>query len=421
MTATATWPRPRRTVTTSCSACSPALTRCSSPADAATPAAWHRSSTTTSPTACPLPGSRSRRLPSRLTSTPPCSRAARSRARAPTAPGTDAAVHLVTPELYFPDNEDGISAATNTKNGHYELVNLPVSSFDVVFGCGRFGPQWYRSQTGPDGAIAISTAAGVTARVNARLTLAGAISGTVTNSAGKPLSNQCVQASPAGSTGLLNVTGLGFTSNSGFYRIGGLLAGRYVVQFTNCGLGGRTFATQWYKNQANANSATIISVKAGATTRRIDGKLAVGGVLTGKVTGPSGQPQNNVCVEASSPARANEEAISSKSGSYRLAGLATGNYSLTFIPCGGGSLKNLARQTRPGLVHVTAPRTTVVPSVRLVAGGEIAGRLVGPEGNAPAGDTCVEVQPASGGSGGSGRPDLVLTGSRAGLPVLHAV
>ena len=326
-------------------------------------------------------------------------------------PVTGACVEIVNPELYSPDNsEDGFSGAAVIKGGHYELANLPTSAFDVVFGCDHFGPQWYNAQQGPETATAVSTVPGVTTRVNAKLSLAGAITGTVTNSAGKPLRNLCVEATPADSVGTLGASGLGFTTKSGFYRIGDLPSGSYLVDFGGCafGLPGPAYATQWYKNQASVRSATVVHVHSAATVKGIDAPLTIGGDVTGTVTGPAGKPVSNVCVEAtSSGTLASGAATTSSSGHYRLVGLASGNYSLTFAPCNSNA-ENLARQTKPGLVHVTAPRTTGVPSVRLITGGWIAGQVVsGTEGNAPVAGTCVVIQ----GVGHPGNFASVITGS----------
>jgi hypothetical protein len=313
-------------------------------------------------------------------------------------PVTDACVSVTPQQGYFPQFYlTGVAAGVTTSlAGHYELANLPISSFDVTFGCGRYAVQWYKSQATTNTATAVSTSPYSTARINARLSQAGAISGTVTNPAGKPLSQVCVLAVPAGQGGTPEVTGTGDTGKNGAYVINGLLAGRYLVQYFSCQ--GHKYASQWYKNRPTVGSATPVQVRAGQTSKGISAALAAGGSLTGMVTGPSGRPLANACVFAyDSAALVPGLALTSSSGRYTITGLASGRYSIRFTPCRAKGM-NLATQTMAGQVRVTAPRTTKVPTFKVVTGGSIAGQVTGGAGGTtPIAGVCVyaaQVNPA---------------------------
>ncbi len=304
-------------------------------------------------------------------------------------PVTGACVSVSPQQGYFSQsNLTGTAAGvTMSQDGHYELANLPISSFDLAFGCGRYAMQWYKAQATLQTATAVSTSSYSTARINARLSQAGAISGTVTNAAGKPLSQVCVLAAPAGQGGIPEVTDSGLTGKNGAYVIHGLLAGRYLVQYLDCRQG-QEYASQWYKNRHTVGSATLVQVRAGQTSKGVSAALAAGGSLTGIVTGPSGRPLANACAFASdSAALAQGEAFTSSSGRYKITGLASGRYSITFSPCGAKGV-NLATQTRTDQVRVIAPRTTNVPTFKIVTAGSISGQVTAGAAR-PAAGACV--------------------------------
>ena len=330
---------------------------------------------------------------------------------------TDSSGHLASracaaifsPTEYFPDQFSGRAPRffTTVEHGHYKFANLPSSSFDIAFGCDGYASEYYREQPSLVTATAVSTTAASTIHVNARLALAGAIRGTITNSAGKPLGGQCVDLTPVSQDEALGISGTAGTNKKGRYTAGGLLPGRYVVQLGDCGSG--RYAPEWYKNQTTIGHATPVRVTAGQTTTGVSAALGQGGSISGTVAGPSGKPLANVCVYAYSRAtQAFGSARTNRSGAYRITGLATGGYLLDFAPCGSG-MPALADLSRAGLVHVSAPHTTTVPAFKMTIAGTISGQMLGGAGGkVPLGGMCVLAEPAS----TTGYPSLAWTNGK---------
>ena len=311
---------------------------------------------------------------------------------------------------------------TSTRNGTYTLANLAPGQYLVNFGCGpgRYGEQWFPGAPDAETADLVSASAGRTANINAAMQPAGTIKGVVTGEAGHPLSGICVFALntkgtlPAldGTTlaslivGSSDIDGIGvpaFTGSHGTYQLSGLAAGRYAVLFIPCFSAPR-YAEQWYRDKATPRAATDVTVRTGKTTTGIDGHLVVGGTISGHVTS-SGKPRGNICVIAANPsagALSVGTAVTARAGTYTIAGLNSGRYTIEFAPCGNQNLVTVF-----GHATVTAPHATKGVNAVMHPGGSIAGTVTeGPSGPPVAG-TCVEVY-----SGSSAEPaEAVFTGS----------
>jgi hypothetical protein len=302
----------------------------------------------------------------------------------------------------------GFFSVTQTDHGRYLIQNLVPGPYVIDFGCpgGPYASQWFQSQPDSTTAELVAVNPGVTARANATLTPAGSIAGTVTNQAGRRLSNICVTAANArNKIAISMLTGPAFTVQ-GRYRISGLTAGRYLVQFSHCVAKPR-YGEQWYRDRTTANFATPVVVKPGRTTRAINGTLTPGGSISGVVAGPSGKPVRGLCVEAfDQPAQSGGIAMTSKSGHYKFTGLATGRYSLYFFPCFARE-PNFGEVTRPGLVRVVAPKAVTGIDIKVELGGWISGTVSSAQApKTPQSQVCVLLVPENpNGSFGFGLTD----------------
>jgi hypothetical protein len=145
-----------------------------------------------------------------------------------------------------------------------------------------------------------------------------------------------------------------------------LAAGAYTVQFSDgCGNTG---------NYAPLTYPKPVDVKAGATTRHIDGALTPGGTITGTVTAAAGgAPQAGICVTAVDRLTGNPVAgaVTATDGTYAMDGLATGSYTVDFSDeC--GNTGNYAPFTYPKPVHVKAGQTTSNINAALSPGPSVA-------------------------------------------------
>ena len=117
----------------------------------------------------------------------------------------------------------------------------------------------------------------------------------------------------------------------GSYKITGLPAGSYKLQFTGRDAGA---LDQWYNNAASFDTATAVTVTTGQAITGINATLVKGATISGKVTAPAGVTLANVCVSASSAASQNQMGQSSTlapDGSYKITGLPAGSFKVAVL------------------------------------------------------------------------------------------
>jgi len=324
-------------------------------------------------------------------------------------------------------------ARAGTRNGTYTLSNLAPGQYLISFGCGfgqRYASQWFPGAPDAGAAELVSAPVGRTSGINAVLQLAGSIRGVVTGQGGHPLAGACVAAvnnkgalpdlrggsaliGLFGPFGIGGATQVGLTDQHGAFDISGLAAGRYKVEFSKC-FPPRGYAEQWYRGKSSASAATDITVRPGKTTSGIDGHLVLGGSISGRVVNASGKPLSSICIVATNQStNVVVGAFPGRVGNYSVPGLASGQYTIEFSPCGNQNLVTVVAH-----VTVTAPHATTGVNATMQPGGSIAGTVTaGSASGSPVSSSCVEVY-----SQGSAQPVgfglTGLTGSylATGLP-----
>lgn len=311
---------------------------------------------------------------------------------------TNPAGHRLSNVCVFvqPGNESVFGATfeenlTSTSNGRYSEQNLAPGPYLVDFGCGdgQFVDQWFRAQPNVDQADAVSVRAGaITSGVDAVLGRPGAISGVVTNTSGRKLSNICVF--PVNLRGSAQSFDFPSITQNGRYVLSGLAPGRYDVQFSDDCTQAPKYGNQWYSGKRTLASATPVRVTVGRTTTGIDARMTLGGSISGRVVSRLGKPLRDVCVIAfDGAADSFGFGQTSRTGSYTITGLSTGSYALSFSPC---DEQNLVSESRPGTVRVIAPGTVHGIDATLSAGGAVSGSVGFGSGPArPLAGVCVEV------------------------------
>ena len=271
-------------------------------------------------------------------------------------------------------------------NGAYQATNLTPGLYAVNFGCfygiGTLARQWFMDKPDAGSANFVSATAGsVTSGINAVLQPSGSIAGTVTNRNGQPLARICVTATPVGEASLTRFffgSDTAVTSKDGSYVLREVPPATYVVQFFECGRG--LYGSRWYKQKATPQSGTPVTVAPGGAVTGIDETLAPGGSISGRVRNDSGTPAARTCVEAVDAATESQGfAETNASGNYTIAGLSTGSYQMTFIPC-RRSTPQLATSVRPAPVAVKAPAAVTGINAKLAVAGSIAGAVRGSSG-----------------------------------------
>jgi hypothetical protein len=290
------------------------------------------------------------------------------------------------------------SALAFTRNGAYSAANLAPGLYTVSFGCfygaGKLARQWFKAQSDGGSANPVSAPAGViTSGIGAVLQRSGTISGAVTNRDGKPLSRICVLASLRGSSNTVQVFGAGegITGKAGTYRLRGLAPGSYAVQFMDCLH--QTYGSRWYRRSATPQSSTPVTVTPGGETTGIDGVLAPGGSIAGRVMTSAGAPVPGACTYAyDATTQSFGYSRSDRTGHYLITGLSTGSYQVTFYPCGRRA-RMLASSTRPGSVQVTAPQAVTGINGKLGIAGSISGNVRATAAATPQAGVCVVADP----------------------------
>lgn len=156
------------------------------------------------------------------------------------------------------------------------------------------------------------------------------ISGRVTNSTGDPLEDICVQAFDSDGDKVSS----GRSDAGGTYSLLGLDPGSNRLKFSGCEHGENNVIPEFYDDEETLAEATPVSVGQNSNTPGIDAQLATGGIISGTVTGSTGDPLFGICATAydSTGAEVGSD-IALDDGKYRIAGLPTGSYRLNFSKC----------------------------------------------------------------------------------------
>ncbi len=171
------------------------------------------------------------------------------------------------------------------------------------------------------------------------------------------------------------------TGVNGQYRIPGLPAGQYEIEFSVPEKSALNFATQYYEGAALPSEAKLVTIKESETIPEINAELEEGGWITGSVTNAStAEPIEGIEVCAfSKHSLRGRCALTSSTGEYKIATLASDEYAVIFT---GGSLNYVAQYyddktsfSEADAVPVKAKEGTPAINAQLAEGGEITGRV----------------------------------------------
>lgn len=230
----------------------------------------------------------------------------------------------------------GDSTVTDA-DGLYTFESLAAGTYRVEFeGDGDHLGEFYVNTDNVDGATSVPIVAGGTATVNAELSPAGHVSGTVTAAAGahEALAGVSVRAYKFDSeSDYWDPQGFGSTTaDDGTYSLDALAPGTYRIGFEH---DDASYLQHFYGGGTDVETAGDVAVAAGATTPNINAALVQGGHVTGKVTTGNGitpVAANVEVMEADGFGGWNDvgDANTNASGVYDVAGLPTGSYKVQF-------------------------------------------------------------------------------------------
>lgn len=277
-----------------------------------------------------------------------------------------------------------VTSASVNADGTYKVNGLRSGSYKIQF----LGPdsglleQWYSTASSYEAATPVAVTEGQDqGAVNASLVKGASISGKVTSAAGVDVSR--VQASLYRADAVSYVTSRQIGAD-GSFSFGGLPAGSYKIQFS---AGSSGALSQWYGGTASSVEAATVVVTSSQELALTDTTLVKGGSIGGTVTAPAGVTLTGVRVYAYNvdnfrayPASATVHA----DGTYKLAGLAPGNYVVQFSGYGTGALEQwhangTSRETATVLA-LTAGQDVLDINATLVKGASISGKVTVPAG-----------------------------------------
>ncbi|MEW1821205.1 carboxypeptidase-like regulatory domain-containing protein, partial [Arthrobacter sp. NPDC080031] len=278
--------------------------------------------------------------------------------------------------------------ATVGPDGTYKIVGLSPGTYNIEFSGNDSGAltQWYSNQPSQSTSKAVTLTIGqAVTGINATMLMGASISGTVTVPAGVNQRGIEVTAVPAqGSTS--NSNGYAWVGSDGTYKIVGLSAGTYNIEFS----GGYSGALdQWYSNQPSQGTSKALTLTTGQAVSGINATMALGGTVSGKVSSPAATAGYYDVQVIDSSGKTVKESGTSSDGTYSVQGLGTGTYKVAFNRASGYSTaeaqfyKGVPESTGIGAgtpVSVTAGQTTPNLNATLAAGGTISGTLLGTTG-----------------------------------------
>ena len=279
---------------------------------------------------------------------------------------TDATTHDPVAGICVGAANGGGSSGTGCSNasGVYTISGLSTGSYDVSFsdstGVG------YLTQ---DYATAVHVAEpSTTSGINAAMVLGGGITGTITDATTHdPIANICAYSSVEGGT-----TADACSNASGVYSITGLATGSYSVAFYDSTDTG--YLTQDY--------AAAVSVTQPSTISGINAAMVLGGAITGTITdATTHDPIAGLCAYVLSTGGGQVgQACSNSFGTYKVTGLTTGSYEVSFpAPYGSVYLSQYyddqSTEATADTVAVTQSATASGINAAMNTGGEITGTV----------------------------------------------
>ncbi|MGD9099759.1 MAG: carboxypeptidase regulatory-like domain-containing protein, partial [Anaerolineae bacterium] len=295
-------------------------------------------------------------------------------------------------DVYEASSGNRLGDVTTDELGGYRFGSLATGDYKLRFRDINevYVTEYYDNKPDRDSADPIAVTAGFTTTVNAQLTPGGVVAGTVVaEGSGAPLSDIDVNVYDVSNGDYVSDD---TTDDSGAYRVGGLDAGNYKVEFHD--LNG-IYQPEYYDDKPDFDSGDAVAVAVGVTTT-VNAQLTVGGVISGMVTDEdSGVPLEDITVriyEASTGDYVDRETTDA-SGAYRFGGLRTNLYKLYCEDYGGQYLLEWYHDKPDGatadLIAVSAGVTTTV-NMALARGGSVTGRVTDADFGAGITDVRVE-------------------------------
>lgn len=285
------------------------------------------------------------------------------------------------------------SATTYTDgDGAYTLDGLTPDTYRLRFrdSAGDYLTEYYSDadevETADDIVVPVL---GVVTGINASLAQASGIAGMVTGPDGTTPLEEIDVTAYTWDGGGWNSFRSDITGPDGFYRVGGLTAGTYRIEFQDPN---GNYQREFYTNAVTVETALDIVVPVTTTVNGINAALDLASHITGTVTGPDGTtPLNDIYVTAHRYDGLGWSWVggteTQPDGTYDLGGLPPDTYRVEFYDWQG----QYVRQAFSNVLYVWDGQDIVVGPASTVSGinaalalaARITGTVTGPDGLTP--------------------------------------
>ncbi|MCX6583459.1 MAG: carboxypeptidase regulatory-like domain-containing protein [Candidatus Aminicenantes bacterium] len=286
------------------------------------------------------------------------------------------------------------NSGTSDANGYYAITGLKPGSYKVEFhtqNAGNYLEEWYNDKASFENADTILLSANQTIdNIDAQLAEGGIVSGRVMDESGNGIKDIEVDIFNLSHS---NVAA-SVTDSEGNYSVGGIPGGNYKIFFSGYH---QNYVPEYYNDKTTFDTADQVTVTVGQTTPGIDAQLALGGMISGRITDANGNGIANVGANVHNQ---NNEILyqhgyADSLGYYRIYGIPAGTYKVHFTCYDLNYIsewyndKNSYETADP--VIVTVGQTTPGIDAQLTEGGIISGAITG-TGGAPLENTRVEAR-----------------------------
>ena len=293
---------------------------------------------------------------------------------------TDAQTGQPVPELWVSAAGTTWSGDGTDASGRFEIVVAP-GTYRVVVATGAYGGATWADAKG-NTSIVVADGATVTG-INLGLNRTRAVTGTVTNGLGQPVDGILVAAYTHGdkaATPQIAAWSDEPTGADGRFRVPDLPAGDYALELRDTRWPTSAYATAWVGGGRDPVTAGRVTVRWGADTTGVSGRVQTAAAVTGTLRDDQGAPLRNFVVTLydASDDVVTADIDNASDGTYRLSSLPPGTYTMRVWADGYTTLwygQARSTDTRKAIT-VTSGQQLALPEMRLPRLGSIAGRVL---------------------------------------------
>ena len=239
----------------------------------------------------------------------------------------------------YREHSDGYELEKSVKtrsDGTYSFTSLPKDRYVVGFAAEskKYAAQYWSNAKEFEDAREISLGSSAVKGVNAKLAVGATVSGRVVSegpSSHGVADSQVVAYRHVSGEWVFDKSTQ--TSSGGAFTVGGLTEGQFILEFNPPSEGpDADLALEYWHDKRAFSAENLFHVRLGETHTGFDAALSPGGRISGRVTGPDGEPVAGAPVFSypNGEGDLGNVAITQDDGTYVMKGLSAGSHRLEF-------------------------------------------------------------------------------------------